>query len=74
MVKEHLQRTKTDEKLRFIQVRDILERSTIAQTKKLLVSALMYLAVLSLPLGGILTLLRYAPLGFNVLPLRWYYK
>ena len=55
-----------------MQVRDILDKSTFLQLKKLMISAFMYIAVLVGPVGGLFIALRYVPV--NLLPLRWYYK
>ena len=55
-----------------MQVRDILDKSTFLQLKKLMISSFMYIAVLVGPVGGLFIALRYVPV--NLLPLRWYYK
>lgn len=53
----------------FHPIRDILERPTLTQLRKLLVSALMYAIVVALGVGSVASLLF---LGFSsILPLRW---
>jgi E3 ubiquitin-protein ligase MARCH6 len=53
----------------FHPIRDILERPTLTQLRKLIVSALMYSIVVALGVGSVAGLL-FA--GFNtILPLRW---
>lgn len=58
----------------FSPVRDILDKKTAVQLYKLLVSATMYLSVLSGPIGGLLYAIRYSNLTENVLPLRLHLK
>lgn len=58
----------------FSPVRDILDKRTSVQLYKLIVSACMYLSVLSGPIGGLLFVVRYVR-GFGyVLPLRLHMK
>jgi E3 ubiquitin-protein ligase MARCH6 len=53
----------------FHPIRDILERPTLTQLRKLLISAIMYSIVVALGVGSVASLLCA---GFNsILPLRW---
>ncbi|KAJ9124095.1 hypothetical protein QFC22_000890 [Naganishia vaughanmartiniae] len=56
----------------FSPVREILDKKTSVQIYKLLVSATMYISVMAIPLGGILSLLKYS--GLPILPLRWSFR
>lgn len=58
----------------FSPVRDILDKKTSVQLYKLIVSACMYLSVLSGPIGGLLFAIRYGSAFGPVLPLRLHMK
>lgn len=53
----------------FHPIRDILDRPTLVQVRKLLTSAMMYSFVVVLGMGGLATCLRFW--GPFLLPLRW---
>ncbi|KAJ9106134.1 hypothetical protein QFC21_001276 [Naganishia friedmannii] len=66
-VAEHVDRSNV-----IVKVREILDKKTSVQIYKLLVSATMYMSVMAIPLGGILSLLKYS--GLPILPLRWSFR
>ena len=53
----------------FHPIRDILDRPTFVQLKKLTISAVMYAIVVSVGVGGLIVCLRLW--GQTLLPLRW---
>ncbi|KAL5531378.1 hypothetical protein ACEPAG_4255 [Sanghuangporus baumii] len=53
----------------FHPIRDILDRPTLVQVRKLAISAVMYSFVVALGMGGLVTCLRFW--GPFLLPLRW---
>lgn len=53
----------------FHPIKDILDRPTLAQLRKLSLSAIMYAVVVTVGVGGIIQFLKFiAP---SMLPLRW---
>lgn len=53
----------------FHPIRDILERPTLLQLRKLSVSAMMYFGVVACGMGSIMTFFRL--FGRDLIPLRW---